>query len=56
MANGRLNPEEIVSKLRPVEVLMGHGMPRLDAIRQTGLLNRSITAGANSMAEWALIT
>ena len=32
MANKRPKPEEIVSKLRQVEVLMGQGMPRLDAI------------------------
>ncbi|SDJ36674.1 hypothetical protein SAMN05421850_1171, partial [Lutimaribacter saemankumensis] len=34
MANWRPKPEEIVSKLRQVEVLMGQGMSRLDAIRQ----------------------
>lgn len=34
MANKRPKPEEIVSKLRQVEVLMGQGMSRLDAIRQ----------------------
>lgn len=28
------NPEEIVTKLRQVEVLCGQGMPRVDAIRQ----------------------
>ena len=34
MAIKRLKPEEIVMKLRQVEVLMGQGMPRIDAIRQ----------------------
>ena len=34
MANKRPKPEEVVSKLRQVEVLTGKGMPRLDAIRQ----------------------
>ena len=34
MANKRPKPEEIVSKLRQVEVLTGQGMPRIDAIRQ----------------------
>ena len=34
MANKRAKPEEIVSKLRQVEVLVGQGMPRADAIRQ----------------------
>ena len=40
MAIKRPKPEEIVVKLRQVEVLMGQGMPRIDAIRQisvTGL-------------------
>jgi len=30
----RHKPEEIVTKLRQVEVLCGQGMPRVDAIRQ----------------------
>ena len=33
MANKQPKPEEIVTKLRQVEVLMGQGMSRLDAIR-----------------------
>ncbi len=37
MANKRPKPEEIVSKLRQVEVLMGQGMSRLDAIRLQNL-------------------
>ena len=53
MANKRLRPEEIITKLRQVEVFMGQGMSRLDAIRQMGLLNKPITAGASSMVEWA---
>jgi putative transposase len=53
MANKRLRPEEIITKLRQVEVFMGQGMSRLDAIRQMGLLNKPITAGASSMGEWA---
>ena len=38
MANKRPKPEEIVSKLRQVEVLMGQGVSRLDAIRQIGVV------------------
>jgi len=38
MSNKRPKPEEIVSKLRQVEVLMGQGMSRLDAIRQIGVV------------------
>ena len=37
MAIKRPKPEEIVVKLRQVEVLMGQGMPRIDAIRQIGV-------------------
>lgn len=36
MAIKRPKPEEIVVKLRRVEVLMGQGMPRIDVIRQIG--------------------
>ena len=41
MANKRPKPEEIVSKLRQVEVLMGQGMPRLEAIRQIGVVEQT---------------
>ena len=34
MANKRHQPEEIVTKLRQVEVLVGQGMARIDAIRE----------------------
>ena len=43
MANKRPKPEEIVSKLRQVEVLMGQGMARLDAIRQIGVVEQTYT-------------
>ena len=36
-----MKPEEIVSKLRQVEVLMGQGVPRLDAIRQIGVVEQT---------------
>ena len=41
MANRRPKPEEIVTKLRQVEVLTGQGMPRLDAIRQIGVTEQT---------------
>ena len=41
MGNKRPKPEEIVSKLRQVEVLMGQGMSRLDAIRQIGVVEHT---------------
>ena len=41
MANKPPKSEEIVSKLRQVEVLMGQGMSRLDAIRQIGVVEQT---------------
>ncbi len=41
MANKRPKPEDIVTKLRQVEVLTGQGMPRLDAIRQIGVTEQT---------------
>ena len=41
MGNKRPKPEEIVLKLRQVEVLMGQGMSRLDAIRQIGVVEQT---------------
>jgi putative transposase len=37
MAKKTYKPEEIVSKLRQVDVLHGQGMPMADAIRQVGV-------------------
>ena len=41
MANKRPKPEEIVKKLRQVEVLIGQGLSRLDAIRQIGVVEQT---------------
>lgn len=41
MANKRPKPEEIVSKLRQVEVLIGQGMSRIDAIRRIGVTEQA---------------
>ena len=41
MGSKRPQPEEIVSKFRQVEVLMGQGMSRLDAIRQIGVVEQT---------------
>ena len=43
MANKRPTSEKIVSKLRQVNVLMGQGMSRLDAIRQIGVVEQMPT-------------
>jgi len=41
MAIKRPKPEEIVVKLRQVEVLMWQGMPRIDAIRQISVTEQT---------------
>ena len=41
MANKRHKPEEIVAKLRQVEVLVGQGMARIDAIRQVRIVEQT---------------
>ena len=41
MTNKRPKPEEIITKLRQVEVLIGQGMARLDAIRQIGVVEQT---------------
>lgn len=54
MASKRPKPEEIASKLRQVEALMGQGLSRLDAIRRIGVVE--LTPGASNMAGWAWIS
>ena len=41
MAGKRNKPEEIVTKLRQVEVLQGQGMPVADAVRQIGVTQQT---------------
>ena len=41
MANKRHKPEEIVTKLRQVEVLVGQGRARIDAIRQVRIVEQT---------------
>ena len=41
MATKRPTPEEIVAKLWQVEVLMGQGMPQIDAIRQISVTEQT---------------
>jgi len=41
MAIKRPKPEEIIVKLRQVEVLMGQSMPRIDAIRQISVTEQT---------------
>ncbi len=56
MANKRPKPEEIVTKLRQVEILTGQGMPRLDAIRQIGVTEQTYSDGRRSSGGWAQIS
>ena len=41
MANKQARPEDVIIKLRQVEVLMGQGMSRLDAIMQIGVVEET---------------
>ena len=41
MGTKRLKPEEIVTKLRQVEVLVGQGMARVDAIREVRITEQT---------------
>ena len=41
MANKRHKPEEIVTKLRQGEGLVGQGMARIDAIREIGVVEQT---------------
>jgi len=41
MSGKRPKPEEIVTKLRQVEVLQGQGMPIADAVRQIGVTQQT---------------
>ena len=41
MANKQARPEDVIIKLRQVEVLMGQGMSRLDAIMQIGVFEQT---------------
>ena len=55
MSNKRSKPEEIITKLRQVEVLMGQGMSRLDAIRQIGVVNQTYYRWLASLADMAIV-
>jgi putative transposase len=41
MANKRPKPEEIVTMLRQVDVLVGQGRKRIDAIREIGVVEQT---------------
>ena len=56
MANKRHKPEEIVMKLRQVEVIVGQGMVRIDAIRKFGSRNRPFIVGVSNTVVWGLLS
>ena len=56
MANKRPKPEEIVTRLRQVEVLTGQGMKQIDAIRESVSLSKRTTDGASSMVAWGRLS
>jgi len=41
MSMNHPKPEEIVSKLRQVEVVIGQGMKQIDAIREIGIVEQT---------------
>ena len=41
MSRRHPKPQEIVSKLRQVEVLVGQGMKQIDAIRENGIVEQT---------------
>jgi hypothetical protein len=49
MGRKRHKPEEIIAKLRQVDVLTAQGTPVAEAIRSIGVTESRITAGVRSM-------
>ncbi len=41
MAKKRHKPEEIVTKLRQIDILIGQGMARIDTIREVRIVERT---------------
>ena len=54
MSTKRHKPEEIVSKLRQVEVLVGQGMARIDAIRQISIAEQTYYRWCKHYGVWAV--
>jgi len=53
MSTKRHKPEEIVTKLRQVEVLVGQGMARIDAIRQISIAEQTYYRWRKHYGVWA---
>ena len=57
MGGKREKPEDIVLKLRQVEVLQGQGKPLADAVRQIGVTGQTLPASnACSQPQAALVS
>lgn len=57
MAIKRPKPEKIVVKVRQVEVPVGQAMPRIDAIKQTGVTEQTYyrwSAGGQESVLWTV--
>jgi hypothetical protein len=48
----QFKPEQIINKLRAAEVLISQGSTIGQAGRKIGMLNKPITSGVESIAEW----
>ena len=51
----RFKPEEIISRLRQVEILCSQGKNMADAIKHIGVSEKPTTAGRRAMGEWESI-
>lgn len=52
MANKRHKPEETVQKSRQVDVLVGQGLARVDAIREVRITEQTYYRWRKHMAVW----
>lgn len=52
MAKVKYTPEQIIIKLREVEVLCGKGSSIAEAVRQIGVTEQTITVGVKNTGTW----
>ena len=55
MARRRDKPEDILSKLRQIEVLQGQGMTIADAVRQIGMTEQTYYRWRKQLSDLALV-
>ena len=56
MANNCHKPEEIDTKRRQVEFLVGQGMARIDAIREVRITEQIFCRYASNTVAWGLLS